>query len=211
MVIFDRLRGFFAVRICAVLTAILAAGLVLSAIPVQAESLTYELSAKVSFLPNAQFPNGQGPGGTITGAFTVSLDLSGSGTGGPSLSSSALFYNPPSGDAAVPLFTAPVQSFCGDAACVLGFYVAPAGVQPGLVTQGNWAYLEFVGSPLPIPSTFTLRGDIGDNETEEFELGGSSGFGEVTGSANLVTPEPPGFLLVGASFFALLVTKLLRQ
>lgn len=204
MVTFFKLRVLFALRKHAVLTALSAAGLVFTVTPVRADSLTYELSATV-------FPlNGQGPGGTITGTFTVSLDLSGSETKGPLLSSSVLVFNPPTGGAAVPLLTTPVRSTCGGAACVLGFYVAPAGVQPGLVTQGNWAYLEFVGSALPIPSTFTLRGDIGDNETEEFEFGGSSGFGEVGGSATLVTPEPPGFLLVGVSFLVLLVAKLLR-
>src|SRR5262249_25629913 len=36
------------------------------------KKLTYELSARVIPLPNAQFPNGQPQGATITGAFTFS-------------------------------------------------------------------------------------------------------------------------------------------
>ena len=74
MATFGKLRGRFALRTYALLTAIVAAGLVLTAIPVQADSLTYELSARVVPLPNAQFPNGQPQGATITGRFTFDVE-----------------------------------------------------------------------------------------------------------------------------------------
>ena len=212
MVTFVKLRGLFALRRHTVLTAILAAGLVITAgIPVQAESLTYELSARVVPLPNAQFPNGQPQGATITGRFTFDVEefLHANWNTPPDVVST-LQYNPADGGTSVPLL---MTEFSSRFECTSTGGCIPTMmlVEPGV----GFAYLEFVEenlpSGLPLQTTWNLHGLNGDNETEEFQMGGTSGYGEVRGSATLVTPEPPGILLVGASCLVLLVTKFLRQ
>jgi len=66
-------------------------------------------------------------------------------------------------------------------------------VDPGV----GFAYLEFVEekipSGLPLQTTWNLHGLNGDNETEEFQMGGTSGYGEASGSGTRVTPEPLAF------------------
>ena len=162
------------------------------------KKLTYELSARVIPLPNAQFPNGQPQGATITGTFTFSPKefVEDSLTGDSVRLKSTLRFNPSPeiGGPSVPLV---VDWFKSRFACAASGGCVPSMMltEPGV----GFAYLEFVGldspSGLPLQPVWRTRGNPSDGETEEFQLGGSSGFGEVQGTATLVTHKDSENLL----------------
>lgn len=190
------------------------------------KTLTYELSARV-FALGGQWTEP----GTITGTFSFKPHdfLAATWSTPPDVDYNLRFNPPPSlGGPSVPLVMTefssrfPCGSAWGDASCVPTMYL----VEPGV----GFAYLEFV-QPIGRPAggallqpVWNLRGAIGSDETEEFQLGGSIGYGEVAGSANLVTqhsanlmtqysaslatPEPStGLLLLVAVVFGLLLLR----
>jgi len=190
------------------------------------KKLTYELDVRVVPL------GGQPQDATITGEFTFSpkefienSQFSGENVG----LKSTLQFNPSPeiGGPSVPLVVDWFRSrfactqFGG---CVPSMYLEEPGV--------GFAYLEFVpdGSfGLPLQPVWHLRGVLGDGESEEFQMGGSIGYGELNGSATLVThkesenllaaqystslatPEPSaGLLLLVAVVFGLLLLRRLH-